>query len=348
MINTWSIDSLRVRIPMKECTIVDNDLNAIFHTINSHTGEILETKLNSKSNRTETGISTHFHLTKEYNNSNVLESHIVILLNAKALKEQYFTGINDKTLNNLYQYIQGLNVVSFSFKAFKQAQCTDIDIKKDIQCDKQTMLKAFKVIKENAKAHKEKNIGLNKGSNDKMLSFNDRKNTNFLKAPFLKIYDKTTELKENSIDFMLSNLKQVPNDLWRIEYTIKNKKHLNKLNIPNTLGEIAKVKQDCFEAGYQTTLRACLNKRIREIRETSTAIQPKDIILTNSVILLFDTGKYTWSTLKSTLLGSLTGSNRCKKDKQLQYIYESYIKPIERYSNYEKLDTILNQIGYTF
>jgi hypothetical protein len=123
---------------------------------------------------------------------------------------------------------------------------------------------------------------------------------------------------------------------------------LNKLNIPNTLGEIAKVKQDCFEAGYQTTLRACLNKRIREIRETSTAIQPKDIILTNSVILLFDTGKYTWSTLKSTLLGSLTGSNRCKKDKQLQYIYESYIKPIERYSNYEKLDTILNQIGYTF
>jgi hypothetical protein len=347
MINTWSIDSLRLRIPMKECKIIDHDLNAMFHLINSNTGEVLETKLNSKSFRNETGISTHFHLTKEYNSNNTLESHVVILVNAKTLKQDYFQGINKNTLRAVYNYITELQVVSFSFEAFKQAQCTDIDIKKDITCERQTMMMAFNVIKQNAKAHKEKNIGLNAGSNEKMLSFNDRKNTNFLKAPFLKIYDKTRELVENSIDFNMHYIKELPQDLWRIEYTIKNKKHLNKLEMPNTLGALAKTSQDTFENAYQTSLMACLNKRIRQARETSQDIPPKDILLLNAITMHLDYGM-TWQPLKTSLLGSLTGYNRSKKDKQLQAIYEAYIKPIERYSNYEKLDSILAQIGYTF
>ena len=346
MKNKWSIDSLRIRIPMSNCKIIDEDLNVLFHTINSNTGEILETKLNSKSFRNEKGISTHFHLTKEYNSNNTLENHVVILVNSKTLKENYFLGINESTLKEVYKYLIDLNVVSFSFEAFEQAQCTDIDIKKDIDCQREVMLKAFEVIKQNAKAHKEKNVGLNK-VNDRMLSFNDRKNTNFTKAPFLKIYDKTRELTENSIDFNLHYIKKLPQNLWRIEYTIKNKKHLNKLEMPNTLGELTQLSNESFEAGYQTTLMACLNKRLKETRIKSTDIPPKDVPMINAIIRCLDRGD-TWQLLKNDFLGSLQGSNRTKRSIYLQTLFEDYIKPIQRYSNYDKLDNVLTQIGYTF
>ena len=345
----WSIDSLRIRIPLSQCIVLDSELNTFQHLVSSQTGEILESKLNTKSIRTSTGISTHISITKELISWNHFELHVVMLVNSKVLKQDYFKGITKSTLKQVYQYIMDLNVVQCSFESFKQAQCTDIDTKTDISSTDSEMKATFKVLNAGSKEHKQMDRGVKSSwsKGNKMIQFNKRQNTDFLKAPFLKIYAKTLELQFNSGEFVLNHLTEIPMDTWRIEYTIKNKKHLNTLNMPNTLGELVECSQEQFESAYQTSMRAVLNARIRKDRLISTDISPKDIPMINAIIICLDNGS-TWNMLKMNLLGSLEGSNRTKRANYLQDLFDSYIKPIEAYSNYERIESMLEQIGYTF
>jgi hypothetical protein len=346
---TWSIDSLRIRIPLIHCEILDLELNAMQHLISSTTGEILESKLNTKRFISTTGITTTISITKEPTQWNRLEYHVVILANSKALKEDYFKGISKNTFKKLYDYIIGLGVVKFSYQAFKEAQCTDIDIKTDISCTDSIMRSTFKVFTSNSKLHAEMNRGVKSKwtKTNKMIQYNQRKNTDFMKAPFLKIYAKTLELEFNSGEFVLNHLTEVPQDTWRIEFTIKNKKHLNNLNLPNTFHELACCTQEQFESAYQTSMRAVLDARIKKPSVLSNEISPKDIPVVNVIIRCLDRGD-TWSILKNFMLGSLEGANRTKKAIQLQALFDAYIKPVKAYSNHAQIDSVLEQIGYTF
>jgi hypothetical protein len=345
----WSIDSLRCRILLSECEILDEELNSMQHLISSATGEILESKINTKRFMSSTGITTTFFVTKEPTQWNRLEYHVVILFNSKALQHDYFKGICKATLKQAYDYIMSLGVVRFSYESFIQAQCTDIDVKTDIVCTETEMQSTFKVLTANSKEHKEMSRGVKSSwsKSNKMIQYNMRKNTDFMKAPFLKIYAKTLELQNNSGEFVLNHLDEIPQDIWRIEYTIKNKKHLNTLNMPNTLGELAACSHEQYEAAYQTSMRAVLDARVRRDAMPGTDISPKDIPMINAIIICLDKGE-TWSMLKSNLLGSLEGSNRTKRATYLQELFDAYIKPLKAYSNYAKVDSVLEQIGYTF
>jgi hypothetical protein len=346
---TWSIDSLRIRIPLVHCQILDIELNAMQHLISNSTGEILESKLNTKRFISTTGITTTISVTKEPTQWNRLDYHVVILTNSKALKEDYFRGISKSTFRKLYDYIISLGVVKFSYQAFKEAQCTDIDIKTDISCTDSVMKSTFKVFTSNSKLHAEMNRGVKAKwtKTNKMIQYNQRKNTDFMKAPFLKIYAKTLELEFNSGEFVLNHLTEVPKDTWRIEFTIKNKKHLNNLNLPNTFHELACCNQEQFEAAYQTSMRAVLDARIKKPSIQTNDISPDDTLWINAIIRCLDKGD-TWSVTKTAFLSSLEGANRTKKAMKLQHIFDAHIKPIEAYSNQEKIDSALEQIGYIF
>jgi hypothetical protein len=349
MIRTWSIDSLRIRIPLAQCKIIDSELNSIQHTISSNTGEIIESKLNTVAHRSETGITTKISISKEPIDKLRFELHAVILVNSKSLQKDYFTGITKSTLNQVYKYIMSLNVISFSFDSFRQAQCTDIDIKTDISCTDTDMKAAFDILNSGCKEHKQIDRGIRSSwtKDNKMIQFNRRQNTDVIRSPFLKIYAKSIQLMTDSKEFAVNYLSSFPSDLWRIEYTIKNKKHLNALSLPNTLEALASCSQTQYELAYQTSLRAVMNARLKKDKVLSDNISPKDIPMINAIIICLDTG-CTWSMLKSNLLGSLEGSNRTKRATHLQDLFDSYIKPIEAYSNFERIDSVLEQIGYVF
>lgn len=346
---TWSIDSLRIRIPLIHCEILDIQLQEIRHLVGAITGEVYESKLNTSRFISTTGITTTISVTKEPTQWNKLDYHVVILTNSKALKGDYFKGISKSTFKQLYDYIISLGVVKFSYQAFKEAQCTDIDIKTDISCTDSVMKATFKVLTGHSKEHKEMDRGVKPKwtKHNKMIQYNKRQNTDFMKAPFLKIYAKSLELEFNSGEFVLNHLTEVPQDTWRIEYTIKNKKHLNNLNLPNTFHALASCTQGEYEAAYQTSMRAVLDARIIKPSVLSNEISPKDIPMVNSIIRHLDRGD-TWSILKTFMLGSLEGANRTKKAIQLQGLFDAYIKPVKAYSNHAKIDSVLEQIGYTF
>jgi len=346
---TWSIDSLRIRIPLSQCTIIDSELNSLQHIISSNTGEILESKLNTVRFVSNTGITTKVSITKEPIDKLRFELHAVILVNSKTLQKEYFTGITKDTLRQVYQYIMDLNVISFSFDSFKEAKCTDIDIKADISCTESAMESAIKVLNSGSKEYRQLDKGVKSSwaKDNKMIQFNKRANTDFMTSPFLKIYAKSIELMSNSKEFVVNHLSSFPSDLWRIEYTLKNKKHLTAFNMPNTFEALASCSQSQYELAYQRIMRTVLNGRIKSDRLKSNDVPPKDLIMLNAIIMCLDTGN-TWSMVKKNLLGSLEASNRTKKSIYLDDLFDSYIKPIEAYSNYDRIDSVLEQIGYVF
>ena len=347
-LNTWSMDSLKVRIPLAKVKVLDESIRELVLKVSAQSGEVLESIENTKANRDEKGIKTTFSIEQRATKFDTIP-YLIILINAKQLKSRYFEGITTSNVTGLYSYLMSLDVVKFSLKELLKSECTDIDFKKDFEADELDIKKAFDTMQSHATPAKDYDKGskLFWQKDNKGLQFNKRNSTKFDSAPFLKIYSKTLDLKGKSNIFALNYLDTIPQDLWRIEYTIKNKKHLATFDIGNTFSDLLSLSQEQMGAMCDKSLKAVLEQRTRDVVKYPNEIAPKYIILVNSLIWHLDNGNQ-WGVIKSNLLGSLKGTNRSKKNTQLDELYKAYIRPIEGYNKHLAIDSILNQIGYTF
>ena len=347
-LNSWSIDSLKVRIPLRKVKILDESINEIVLRVSEKSGEVLESKENTKTSRDEKGIKTTFSIEQRATKFDTIP-YLIILVNAKQLGSKYFEGITTHNITDLHKYLLSLKVAQFSLNELLKSECTDIDIKKDFEAQDGKMKEVFKAMKDNATPSEDYDKGckLFWKKDNKGLQFNKRETTKYTTAPFLKIYSKTLDLKGKSNIFAMAYLDNIPQDLWRMEYTVKNKKHLQAFDIGNTFADLLSLSQEQLEAISQKSLKAVLEKRIKPLMQLSDNIPPKDLILVNSLIMLLDSG-HQWTIIKEQILGSLIGKNKSVKSKLLESLFQDYIKPIEGYSKHQAIDEILNQIGYNF
>jgi hypothetical protein len=364
-LGSWSIDSLKVRIPLRKVKILDESIRELVYKVSQRDGKDLDTskhiydsdgvlyklldeQQNTKSHRDEKGIKTTFSIEQRATKFDTIP-YLIILVNAKQLGSIYFQGITTHNLTQLHKYLMSLDIAQFSLKELLYSECTDIDIKKDFEAPDERMKEVFKAMKDNATPSEDYDKGckLFWKKDNKGLQFNKRETTKYLTAPFLKIYSKTSDLLTKSNIFAMAYLDNIPQDLWRIEYTIKNKKHLQSFEIGNTFAELLSLSQEQLEAISQKSLKAVLEKRIKPLMELNDNIPPRDLMMVNSLIMLLDSG-HQWTIIKKQILGSLEGKNKSVKGKLLDTLFESYIKPIEGYSKHQAVDDILNQIGYNF
>ena len=210
------------------------------------------------------------------------------------------------------------------------------------------MKEGIRFMLSNSKPHTEFDKGALKfwRKDNKGLQWNKRNTTKVRTAPFLKIYSKTLDFKTKSNVFALSHFESIPEDLWRFEFTIKNKDHLDSFKLGNTLSELISIPVEQIETMSIKSLKAVLNQNQRELKQTE-GIPPKDVYEVNGLVMLLDSG-HQWHIIKERMLTSLTGSNRSKKLKRMQELFEDYIRPMESYEKQAGVDDILNQIGYTF
>ena len=345
---SWSIDSLKVRIPLSKVRVIDESIREIVARVSLSSGEVLESKENTKASRDDKGIKTTFSIEQRATKFDTIP-YLIILINAKQLKCLYFEGIRISNVSLLHSYLMSLEVVYFSLNELLKSECTDIDFKKDFKAKELDIKKAFDTMQSHATPSKDYDKGskLFWQKGNKGLQFNKRNSTKFDTAPFLKIYSKTLDLKGKSNIFALNYLSIIHEDLWRIEYTIKNKKHLSRFDIGNTFSDLLSLSQEQMEGMCDKSLKAVLEQRTRDVNEFESEIPARHIVLVNSLIWHLDNGNQ-WSIIKSNLLGSLKGTNRSKKNTQLDELYKAYIRPIEGYNKHLAIDSILNQIGYTF
>lgn len=260
----FSIDSMRLRCDMRFVTILDKTLVDDLMIVNS-SGEIVDDDFKRPKFRfSERGITTYIAIERQTifdktrKEGCYTRDCLVVLLNAKMLKNRYLEGITFNNIDLVYEFLMSLNVFHCSKGVFyKSFYCYDIDIKKDFHMSSLNFEGMISLMKKlviptsrrdsmpysfNSDGYitrienvfddllgdmrpflvKEKckvNLG---------IEFGKRCNAT-QSRPYLKYYYKWGELNSKSKEFNETYCINPVKDLVRQEFTIRDKRHLKNL-----------------------------------------------------------------------------------------------------------------------
>jgi len=255
MLKIAKFDSFKLRIPRGLVEIIDQTFAEKYHKIYIETGEV-ETKLNDEGEKEDVvnldkhkvnithGITTRIGIAFFMQGDKQIEQ-IFIQCNAKQLREDYFLGISKVTVKRLYDYIMDLKIIYIPYAAFLKGQVSDIDICYDTIVSPKDMKMANHNLNLRILPSLKKYVGDPfKLQTNTGLTFNKREKATAAK-PFIKIYHKGLELTYNSNIFAEKYLKKEKyQNLGRLEYTIKNKRHKDYLKVEfTTLEELLEIPQ---------------------------------------------------------------------------------------------------------
>ena len=208
-----AIDSATVLIPYHACSFVHPDLEDKAHLIRND--EILKEYKTYPIQHEFKGIHTTIA------HQNVFQDRFIsIVIKAKMLKYDYFTGITYNNLEAVYNYVISLGYVYFTYEQLLNSTCYDIDYKIDFELSNIEMInfvnKEKKLLPYTTVHNKPPNVG---------IEYNKRRGS-FPTNPYLKYYSKGGELMERSNEFRSHFLPTYNNPLLRrVEITVKNQTH---------------------------------------------------------------------------------------------------------------------------
>jgi len=344
--NTFSMDSLRIRIPIQEVEILKPIEFNRFELVDKVTNEITDIKKDSV-NLAESGIS--LYLRKEVLSLNSMRGEfMVILINSKQLKERYFEGITKETAPLIYDYIISKGIIKFSYESFINAYCIDVDFKKDIKLKLDFNAVAKTLYSYTRLENKKTTRHINQKGNQG-LEFSKRNITSNQQNPFIKLYNKEIELVNNSKDFTYKYLTTHLNHLkrlCRIEYTIKNKKHFEQFNIKSTrlknLLELSDSKK--LEMCQKSLSKHLEYNSIPELIKKDKSLTANDIIILNSIEIIINNQP---NININNLIEAITTNihreqTKREKRKYIKILYETHLKP--HYKKYHKRNEDLENI----
>jgi len=342
-LDTIEIDSLKLRIPFDQVKILDYKLE---DTLTSHwesTGELNETKKpNQVPTIKEDEFGNHIYSYKWSIVSQTLErgrtnKFLRIGLNTKALHQHYFKGISRDTVKFLYKQLMAEKKVYFSFETFLKADCTDIDFKKDIVCD--AFAQSTKRLDEMTKPHRKSSKGaerFNKKWNKGIMWSTRKKATPG--NPFFKIYDKhlMCVAKSNDPDqtamrhFYNQYLKGGLDDVKyrvRIEYNLKDKKHLQKCGIATqTFKDLLFLTQDEKNKVLESIVKTHMLPPIMQTQKPKTDLKPSDMVYYSLMSGWSDNSFYSRDVIIKHATEQIhPASRRSEMKKKLESLWDTYI-----------------------
>jgi hypothetical protein len=235
---SFGIDSMRLRIPVKNCNRISSELYDNKLIVSETTGEIEDTRTNQR----KAFNSLTFQAKEAMTGFQSSEPCVIISVPAKGLEDQYFEGINKSNFNRIFSQIISSGLVDISEDAFyNSALCSDIDIKKDFYFGESGLKKQFpvfvdycKALKHQAKPTKAIGRGVKVYNSQKQgqgIQFGTRSQSS-ISYPFLKLYNKEIELNTRAADFSSRHLSGSNYEgVIRAEATIKNADHMKRIVI---------------------------------------------------------------------------------------------------------------------
>lgn len=345
-----TIDSLKVRIPLSEVEIIGENLGKIHAKVNIETGESFDEFKKNSEYYNYKGVSMHWRLEDQYDKG-IVKSYLVLLINSKLLRQRYFEGIHRDNSKLLYDNVIQLGIVKFSYESFLKAQCTDVDFKEDFYCKifNDVILK----IKNISKLYVESKKGINlfKGKGNKGLEYGSRK-TATPSYPYLKFYHKFIELVTNSTDFYNEYIKPLKLDienLVRVEFTIKNKKHFSKYKIENTSFEsILNLDQSTLEIIKNDILAVHLDKRVKII-EVKTKTTMKDNCTIQLMYWSIKSGMSYEQIRNSISVSNVKDKSQAKRKfyEYLDKLYKDHIEGLPEDKQSIEVDNFFNALGWS-
>lgn len=308
------VDSLKVRYFAEQVRILDPNLGAKYININNETGEVVSDEFdNNRIEKYGHGIKVSFCMAKMVNFDNSVTDYVVLLINSKSLESRYFEGITIENVINLYHWVMSWRVVEMDFQTFLSGMVTDCDFK----FDDREPLDQFKGLVKwcLSNTHKtNRSVGARpfRQKNNRGVQWSDRKSTKFKTAPYLKIYHKEIELDNKSFDFAKKWLDEIDyTDVFRLEYTIKNKKHfkyaLGMADFDPSLINVITLTQNQKYAMLQKVVKAHINPEpLTRGQKTTT---PNKVMLSNAITWIVNNSTIGNTQLEQLLTAGLDSKN---------------------------------------
>lgn len=235
------IDSCRLSIPLKECTIKNDQLTNVITTIKyiESTGEHINTTTKVSEPiviDTEQGTYFKVYLDSQLNYINgqrITEPYLTILVNSKLLQKKYFTAITKVTFKDLYNYVMSTDTFTCSYESFQNARYNDTDICFDFTSTKEEFNQLHKSLK-NSFINPNLLHSVSKVDNYGIWtpSAKQPRQQATPSKPFFKFYSKQLDMEFNSTSFAQAYLQPSEyNNVYRFECTIGNSKHKQRLGI---------------------------------------------------------------------------------------------------------------------
>jgi hypothetical protein len=227
------LDSFRLIIPTSQVSKIDPRITQDFHRFYPEL-DMVDDEIESAKPLTNKikGITSRYYIKSVMQKEgNTLEC-LVIQLNSKMLGSLYFEGITMSTISKVYDYIIAENLIYVDYRAFMQSMITDVDICIDFNLSPSVSLDVCKHLYE--MTFYTRYVNLFKPTQKYMragIEYNSRPKATPGK-PFVKMYHKTLELQDKSIEFKEAFLGSIDiNDIFRLETTVKNSKDKEKHKI---------------------------------------------------------------------------------------------------------------------
>jgi len=225
-----SVDSLKIRIPIGECKILNKEISERWGEV-SESGELatLEFKTKRFIHR-RNGCTTSYLIQKRKTSATASESFLIILFNSKILEGHYFQGITKHNARHVYNLLIIQGHVKFSFDSFMNGAVTDCDIKRDFPtagtAHQEAIIKGFKNLTRLSKA---KAKGYTVSLTDRIAIIQwSKRDVATPSAPHVKFYSKDLELEYQSNVFKMASGIECESVL-RLEATIKDRDHFRYL-----------------------------------------------------------------------------------------------------------------------
>ena len=346
-LKTIEIDSLKLRIPFDLVEVLDSRINDKYVSINCSSGEMDgEPIVRNWLVKEFKGYSTRWQIRDLKLEKGRSRKFITVLLNSKILEENYFEGLTINNHKNVYQKLISMEVAFFEYDSFINAECTDIDFRKDI---KTTMFRdSIPMLVSSARASHLSGTGVRafKKKDNLGVQWSDRKGAT-LKNPYLKIYHKTIELDNNSIEFKKNYLTDLDiSNITRVEFTLKDKKHLLKYEVKSQkFIDLLKLSQEKKTSILSKIVNIHLMPRFIKPEKPIKKITPSDMMLYNSLYLLSNKmylNKYRAVESLLTNIKNKTAKSRAKK--KLEHIYDTYVQMQDKSKKKEKMISLFDAI----
>lgn len=295
--SNFNIDSFKIRIPLglkdengnNLVQVFDPDISSRYITLNSETGQIVREFENTKSRHDKDGIITKYAI-ENISTGLHWDTFLTITVTAKHLRGSYFDGISKDNIDEVITSLLRIGAFHFSHDTFKHhGIVTDMDFCRNLIIPNWTEIKQYLI--ENTKESKsgksgyiETNEPTNKG-----IQWSSREGAT-LKAPYIKIYNKGLQIKhdENMKTFARLFLDEAPDtSMYRIEYTLKNKKHFAKHGLTNRLIDLLNVPYDKREQIAKAIIREHVNGVFKQTKLYQTALNAQYPCSNRSEFLIY-------------------------------------------------------------
>lgn len=290
-INIALIDSLSLKIPLLKCEVIDNRLTSktstYYHDLEAYDQDENPPKPIVIS---YDGITIRIQVIscQDYNKE-LLQwetvEYLSLTVSSKLLKQNYFQGINQKTVIQLYEEFLSFEVFYCDFDTFINSKVSDVDICLNRYIDTPVLFSDTLDTLYNQCGYKKKHVYKVNEVENIGLAFNERRKAK-PSLPFIKFYHKYFELQTKSAEFYNAFLHPHYYDqiksLTRVEVTIRNYAHRKRLHkfgiIPDfsTLRELLQIEtKDLFKV-IIFSLESYIEKKARV---KSPNLAPQDHII---------------------------------------------------------------------